>query len=96
LRVTCDSDGEVDRFPDLRDVKDSIELHTLQPGKPYYLAILFTGAYQDVLGDYHNLFGRVDEAIVNYGKGGPRIARVMPGDNATTSSGSSARSRSTW
>ncbi|MHC5009961.1 MAG: biosynthetic arginine decarboxylase [Planctomycetota bacterium] len=80
--VTCDSDGEVDRFPDLRDVKDSLELHPLRPGKPYYLAILLTGAYQDVLGDYHNLFGRVDEALVNLGKSGARISRVVPGDDA--------------
>lgn len=80
--VTCDSDGEVDRFPDLRDVKESLELHALEPGKPYYLAILLVGAYQDVLGDFHNLFGRVDEALVNLGKGGARIARVIPGDDA--------------
>jgi arginine decarboxylase len=80
--VSCDSDGELDRFPDLRDVKDALELHTLQKGKPYYLAILLIGAYQDVLGDYHNLFGRVDEAVVNLGKGGPRVTRVIPGDDA--------------
>ncbi|MFV1958383.1 MAG: biosynthetic arginine decarboxylase, partial [Planctomycetota bacterium] len=80
--VTCDSDGEVKRFPDLRDVKDALEVHTLKRGKPYYLAVLMTGAYQDVLGDYHNLFGRVDEAIVNLGKGGARIARVIPGDDS--------------
>ncbi|HVG94333.1 MAG TPA: biosynthetic arginine decarboxylase, partial [Planctomycetota bacterium] len=59
--VTCDSDGEVDRFVDLRDVKDSLDLHELD-GRPYYVAILMVGAYQDVLGDYHNLFGIVDEA----------------------------------
>lgn len=80
--VTCDSDGEVDRFPALRDVKDSLEVHPLQPGKPYYLAILLVGAYQDVLGDFHNLFGRVDEALVNLGKGGARVTRVIPGDDA--------------
>ena len=80
--VTCDSDGEVDRFPDLRDVKDSLEVHALQPGKPYYLAILLVGAYQDVLGDFHNLFGRVDEAFVKLGKSGARVTRVIPGDDA--------------
>lgn len=80
--VTCDSDGEVDRFPDLRDVKDSLEVHALQDGKPYYLAILLVGAYQDVLGDFHNLFGRVDEALVKLGKGGARVTRVIPGDDA--------------
>jgi len=81
--VTCDSDGEVDRFVDLRDVKDSLELHPLTPDKPYYVAICLIGAYQDVMGDYHNLFGRVDEAHVVAGKGGgARITRVVPGDNA--------------
>jgi arginine decarboxylase len=80
--VTCDSDGEVDRFPDLWDVKDCILLHPLQPGRQYYLAILLVGAYQDVLGDYHNLFGRADEAIVKLGTGGARISRAIPGDNA--------------
>jgi len=80
--VTCDSDGEVDRFPDLRKVKDSLEVHALQEGKPYYLAILLVGAYQDVLGDFHNLFGRVDEALVKLGKGGARVTRVIPGDDA--------------
>ena len=80
--VTCDSDGEVDRFPDLKDVKDALDLHALQAGKPYYLAILLIGAYQDVLGDYHNLFGRVDEANVKLGKGGARVTKVVPGDDA--------------
>ncbi len=80
--VTCDSDGEVDRFTDLRDVKDALELHRLQEGKPYYLAVLLVGAYQDVLGDYHNLFGRADEAMVTLGKGGARVNRVMPGDDS--------------
>jgi arginine decarboxylase len=80
--VTCDSDGEVDRFVDLRDVKDSLELHDLN-GRPYYVAILLIGAYQDVLGDYHNLFGRVDEAHVVVGAGKQvRIVKVVPGDRA--------------
>lgn len=80
--VTCDSDGEVDRFVDLRDVKDSLELHDLN-GKPYYVAILMIGAYQDVLGDYHNLFGIVDEAHVVVGPGKKvRVVEVQHGDKA--------------
>ncbi len=80
--VTCDSDGEVDRFVDLRDVKDSLDLHDLN-GRPYYVAILMVGAYQDVLGDYHNLFGIVDEAHVVVGPGKQvRIVDVVPGDEA--------------
>jgi arginine decarboxylase len=80
--VTCDSDGEVDRFVDLRDVKDALELHELDD-KPYYVAVLMIGAYQDVLGDYHNLFGIVDEAHVVVGPGKKvRIVEVQPGDRA--------------
>ncbi len=80
--VTCDSDGEVDRFVDLRDVKDALELHELDD-KPYYVAILMIGAYQDVLGDYHNLFGIVDEAHVVVGPGKQtRVLAVQPGDKA--------------
>jgi arginine decarboxylase len=80
--VTCDSDGEIDRFVDLRDVKDSLDLH-VQDGKPYYVAILMIGAYQDVLGDYHNLFGIVDEAHVAVGPGkAVRILETQQGDRA--------------
>ncbi len=63
--ITCDSDGCINKFPDFRDVKDFLRLHALKPGEPYYLAVLLTGAYQDVLGDFHNMFGTVDEVLVN-------------------------------
>ncbi|AOS45594.1 Biosynthetic arginine decarboxylase [Lacunisphaera limnophila] len=62
--ITCDSDGKVDRFIDLQDVKDYITLHPLKAGQPYYLGIYLTGAYQDIMGDLHNLFGRVNEVHV--------------------------------
>ncbi|MDJ0974611.1 MAG: biosynthetic arginine decarboxylase [Planctomycetota bacterium] len=81
--VTCDSDGEIDRFVDLRDVKDSLPLHELDDGESYYVAVLMIGAYQDVLGDYHNLFGRVDEAHVVLTKSGqPRVIHASRGDEA--------------
>jgi len=62
--ITCDSDGKVSKFIDLQDVKDTLPLHKLQPGKPYYLGFFLMGAYQDIMGDLHNLFGRVNEAHV--------------------------------
>jgi len=62
--ITCDSDGAVDKFVDIRDVKETLELHSLRPGEPYYLAILLIGAYQETLGDMHNLFGEVSEVSV--------------------------------
>jgi arginine decarboxylase len=61
--ITCDSDGKISSFIDLQDVKDYVTLHPLN-SKPYYLGIFLTGAYQDIMGDLHNLFGRVNEVHV--------------------------------
>jgi arginine decarboxylase len=62
--ITCDSDGKINKFIDLQDVKDTLPLHELRPGEPYYLGLFLVGAYQDIMGDLHNLFGRVNEAHV--------------------------------
>jgi arginine decarboxylase len=62
--ITCDSDGKIDSFIDLRDVKRTLPVHDVRSGEPYYLGIFLTGAYQDVLANAHNLFGRVHEAHV--------------------------------
>ncbi len=61
--ITCDSDGKISDFIDLEDTKKHLTLHPLN-GKPYYLGIFLTGAYQDIMGDLHNLFGRVNEVHV--------------------------------
>jgi arginine decarboxylase len=62
--ITCDSDGKVSKFIDLKnDVRDTLPLHAIQDG-PYYLGVFLTGAYQDIMGDMHNLFGRVNEVHV--------------------------------
>ena len=67
--ITCDSDGQVNKFIDFRDVRDTLPLHQLntngngQP-EPYYLGFFLMGAYQDIMGDLHNLFGRVNEVHV--------------------------------
>ena len=67
--ITCDSDGQINKFIDLRDVRDTLPLHKLningngQP-EPYYLGFFLMGAYQDIMGDLHNLFGRVNEVHV--------------------------------
>jgi arginine decarboxylase len=55
--VTCDSDGKIDRFVDLRDIKKAVELHPITHGDDYFLAAFLVGAYQETLGDLHNLFG---------------------------------------
>ena len=62
--ITCDSDGKVSKFIDLNDVRDTLALHAIRPGEPYYLGFFLTGAYQDIMGDLHNLFGRVNEVHV--------------------------------
>jgi arginine decarboxylase len=62
--ITCDSDGKVSKFIDLQDVKETLALHPLRAGEPYYIGFFLMGAYQDIMGDFHNLFGRVNEAHV--------------------------------
>ncbi len=67
--ITCDSDGQVNKFIDLRDVRDTLPLHKLNINgtgmpEPYYLGFFLMGAYQDIMGDLHNLFGRVNEVHV--------------------------------
>ncbi|HEY9510829.1 MAG TPA: biosynthetic arginine decarboxylase [Verrucomicrobiae bacterium] len=67
--ITCDSDGQVNKFIDLRDVRDTLPLHKLNTNSsgvvdPYYLGFFLMGAYQDIMGDLHNLFGRVNEVHV--------------------------------
>ena len=59
--ITCDSDGKVSKFIDLQDVRDTLPLHRINPGEMYYLGVFMVGAYQDIMGDLHNLFGRVTE-----------------------------------
>jgi arginine decarboxylase len=62
--ITCDSDGKVSKYIDLNDVRDTLRLHEIRANEPYYLGIFLTGAYQDIMGDIHNLFGRVNEVHV--------------------------------
>ena len=62
--ITCDSDGKVSKFIDLQDVKYTLPLHRITPGEIYYLGVFMVGAYQDIMGDLHNLFGRVTEAHI--------------------------------
>ncbi len=59
--ITCDSDGKIDKFIDIKDTRDALSLHELKPGEPYYIGIFMVGAYQDIMGDLHNLFGRSNE-----------------------------------
>jgi arginine decarboxylase len=62
--ITCDSDGKVSKYIDLNDVRETLPLHDLRGEEPYYLGVFLTGAYQDIMGDIHNLFGRVNEVHI--------------------------------
>ena len=77
--ITCDSDGIIDKFVDLHDVKNVLELHKLSRDEPYYLGMMLVGAYQEVMGNNHNLFGVPHEAHIYIGEDGHIIKKVIPG-----------------
>ena len=78
--VTCDSDGKIDKFVDLRDVKQTLELPEWKENQEYYLGIFLVGAYQEVMGSYHNLFGLPNEAqIFMESDGRFHVAKIVPG-----------------
>jgi arginine decarboxylase len=80
--LTCDSDGKMDQFIDLRDVKDVLELHNPN-GEQYLLATFLVGAYQEILGDLHNLFGDTDAVHVRHDGDDYRVEHVVEGDTIT-------------
>jgi arginine decarboxylase len=77
--ITCDSDGVVDKFVDLHDVKQVLELHALVEDEPYYIAFMLVGAYQEVMGNNHNLFGAPNEAHIHIDDDGYLIKKVVRG-----------------
>jgi len=82
--ITCDSDGKIDHFIDRRDIKNVLELHPLVPGDEYYLGVFLAGAYQEILGDLHNLFGNSNTVHVSLAPGGGyQIEHVVTGDTVT-------------
>ena len=85
--ITCDSDGVVDKFVDLHDVKQTLELHKLVPGEPYYLAFMLVGAYQEVMGNNHNLFGAPNEAQIHIDEEGYLIKKVIRGTTVGEAAG---------
>ncbi len=81
--LTCDSDGKIDRFIDLRDVKSVLELHPYKPGEPYYLGMFLNGAYQEIMGNLHNLFGDTNAVHIHLTPKGYQIQHVVKGDTMT-------------
>jgi arginine decarboxylase len=82
--VTCDSDGKIDRFVGDRNGRPSLELHEMRDGEPYTLGIFLTGAYQEILGDLHNLFGDTNAVHIRLGpERGYEITDLVHGDTVT-------------
>ena len=78
--ITCDSDGKIDQFIDLRDVRSTLELHAFN-GQPYFLGAFLLGAYQEILGDLHNLFGDTNAVHVSLDEEGHfSLDAVIKGD----------------
>ena len=81
--VTCDSDGKIDRFVGGKDGRPSLELHACRDGEDYVLGIFLTGAYQEILGDLHNLFGDTNAVHVRLTTNGYEMTDLVHGDTVT-------------
>src|SRR5690606_33173635 len=81
--ITCDSDGVVDRFIDLEDEREVLNVHPYRADQPYYLGMFLNGAYQEILGDLHNLFGDTNAAHVRISDDGEGydVVHVVKGDS---------------
>ncbi len=78
--VTCDSDGKINRFVAPQGVSHSLPVHALKPGEPYYIGVFLVGAYQEILGDLHNLFGDTAAVHITCNKEGYEIEQVIDGE----------------
>jgi arginine decarboxylase len=82
--VTCDSDGKIDQFVGGDKVpRTSLELHPFRDGEPYIIGIFLTGAYQEILGDLHNLFGDTNAVHVRIKERGYEVTDLVHGDTVT-------------
>ncbi len=78
--ITCDCDGKIDRFIDKEDVAKVLQLHDFKPDEPYYIGVFLVGAYQETLGDLHNLLGDTNVVGVHLEKGKPVYTHEVEGD----------------
>ncbi|HEY4304585.1 MAG TPA: biosynthetic arginine decarboxylase [Gemmatimonadaceae bacterium] len=82
--VTCDSDGKIDRFVGDKAGEPSLELHGFKDGEPYMLGVFLTGAYQEILGDLHNLFGDTNAVHIRLAQNGAyEVTDLVHGDTVT-------------
>lgn len=84
--LTCDSDGKIEKFIDSENAgefRKTIQVHGFKENQPYYMGVFLTGAYQEILGDLHNLFGDTDAVHVSLSEAGYTIDHYVPGDTVT-------------
>ncbi|MEL6495790.1 MAG: biosynthetic arginine decarboxylase [Cyanobacteria bacterium J06623_7] len=80
--ITCDSDGKIDRFIGRQTTKNTLELHSLaNTSSPYYLGLFLVGAYQEIMGNLHNLFGDTNVVQIDLTATGEIVESVIPGDS---------------
>jgi len=78
--MTCDSDGKIDNFIATRNLSHHLPVHQLKGKEPYYLGVFLVGAYQEILGDLHNLFGDTNAVHVSVDENGYKIDQVIDGE----------------
>jgi arginine decarboxylase len=78
--ITCDSDGKIAHFVSPQGTSTGLPLHPLKPGEPYYIGVFLVGAYQEILGDLHNLFGDTNAVHISVNKDGYVIEQVIDGE----------------
>ena len=78
--ITCDSDGKIANFISAQGTSSALPVHPLKPGEPYYLAVFLVGAYQEILGDMHNLFGDTNAVHVSVFKDRYEIDQIIEGE----------------
>ncbi len=79
--LTCDSDGAIDSFIDREDIKPVLEVHDVKDTEPYVMGMFLNGAYQEILGDLHNLFGDTNTIHVRLSESGYHVSHVVKGDS---------------
>ena len=78
--ITCDSDGKISHFVSPHGVSDALPVHALRQGEPYYIGVFLVGAYQEILGDMHNLFGDTNAVHISVTKDGYEIDQLIDGE----------------
>ena len=79
--ITCDSDGKINNFISVHGAASALPVHTLKTNEPYYIGVFLVGAYQEILGDMHNLFGDTNAVHISVDKDGYEIEQIIDGES---------------